>query len=237
MTGQGRRLAAAVAWPPRRSSTRAAAQRGRWTARVRGAVTDAARRHGRGLRPQCLHRRHRWRQQPRGRPRPPRGPCGAPGRRCGAPVRPGNGRGQPDHHGRGRAPGSPCERRRRGRCRERRRSIPLAQLGPRSTPGRRNAAVEPPGDGHGHGRWCERRQSVPRRQSILRPRLGPCGCGSRTLANSPSTADNPGCCCIRLKTGQARTRCERGSVKTKQAKPATHQTRPCGYPLRCRQKS
>ena len=115
------------------------------------AVTDAARRHGRGLRPQCLHCRHRWRQQPRGRPRPPRGPCGAPGRRCGAPVRPGNGRGQPDHHGRGRAPGSPCERRRRGRCRERRRSIPLAQLGPRSTPGRRNAAVEPPGDGHGHG--------------------------------------------------------------------------------------
>jgi len=55
-------------------------------------------------------------------------------------------------------------------------------------------------------------------------------CGSRTLTNGPATADNPGCCCIGLKTGRARTGCEHGSVKMKQAKPATH-------PLLCHQKN
>ena len=43
MTGQGRRLTSAVAWSPWHPSTGAAPQRGRWTACVRGAVTDVAR--------------------------------------------------------------------------------------------------------------------------------------------------------------------------------------------------
>ena len=43
---------------------------------------------------------------------------------------------------------------------------------------------------------------------------------SQTLANSPSLADNPVCCCIGLKTGQTRTRCECGSVKMEQSKSA-----------------
>ena len=70
-----------------------------------------------------------------------------------------------------------------GRWREWPRSILRTRPGPRSTPGRWNAAVKPPGDGYGHGgRWYERRRSVPRRRSILRLRLGPCDCGSRTSA-------------------------------------------------------
>ena len=52
---------------------------------------------------------------------------------------------------------------------------------------------------------------------------------SRTLANGPVPADNPGCCCISLKTGWVRTGCERGSVKIKQTKPATHHK--CPIPL------
>ena len=107
----------------------------------------------------------------------------------------------------------------------------------RRNAGRRNAAVEPPGGGHGHGhgRWCKRRQEHPTPPEHPAAVDGPMQLRqldlSRTLANSPSTADKPGCCCIGLKTGRARTRCERGSVKTKQAKPATHQTRPCCCPL------
>ena len=56
------------------------------------------------------------------------------------------------------------------------------------------------------------------------------GCSSRTFANGPAATDNPGCSCIGLKTGRARTGCEHGSVKTKQAKSATH-------PLLCHQKT
>ena len=57
------------------------------------------------------------------------------------------------------------------------------------------------------------------------------------MANSPAAADNPGCWCISVKTGQGKTECDRISIKTKQAKPATHHTCPWSCPLQCRQKT
>ena len=87
--------------------------------------------------------------------------------------------------------------------------------------------MEPQGGGGGRGCWCERRRSAPRRRSILRPRLGPCDCGSQTSAEPWQTAlprpTTPAATVLGCKRGgQGLRRCEHGNVKTKQAKPATH---------------
>ena len=77
-------------------------------------------------------------------------------------------------------------------------------------------------EGHGHGHVQGVSKISSQKNATTTKNLPSPPDYIRTLANRPVGADNPGCCCTGLKTGWARTGCEHGSVKTKQAKPATH---------------
>ena len=76
-------------------------------------------------------------------------------------------------------------------------------------------------EGHGHGHVQGVSKISSQKNATTTKNLPSPPDYIRTLANRPVGANNPGCCCTGLKTGWARTGCEHGSVKTKQAKAAT----------------